>query len=382
MSRRTNHGRELHHILRSPSLFRQLLLPLQQAVRTVISEEKERSWFPKLPVVAHLLAGIYFHVAQMRSLREVVRVLEIHQDRAGLRGLGPKRSTFADANNSPRRLRVIRELFATLVASSQRTPRRWKDLQRLAALDSTLLHCVASAKWADYRKDVNACKGHILFDLARSAPRKLVLTTGRVHDRRPFSAFLQAGWTYIVDRAYNDYGLFAQMGQLGAFFVTRAKVGAVYRTTERRRVSKAARKAGVVADRIVLLGNGPTLMSVPTRLVQYRTAQGKTYHFLTNRFDLSAVTVAELYHARWGIEIFFKWLKRTLRMERPLGRSAEAYEIHVLMTLIADILLKLLCNLPTYKRHVSVVVLQFIRENLFTRSSRQLLHAILLRAKE
>jgi hypothetical protein len=86
------------------------------------------------------------------------------------------------------------------------------------------------------------------------------------------------------------------------------------------------------------------------------------YHFLTNRFDLSA-----LYRARWGIEIFFKWLKRTLRMERPLGRSAEAYEIHALKALIADILLKLLCGLPAYKRHISVAVLRLIRENLFSR---------------
>jgi hypothetical protein len=382
MSRRTNNRRELQHILRSPSLFRQLLVPLNQVVRNVISEDKERSWFPKLPIVLHLLAGIYFHLAQMHSLREVVRVLEINQDKAGLRGLGLKRSTFGDANNSPRRLRVIRDLFGALVASSQQTPRRWKGLQRLAALDSTLLHCVASAKWADYREEVNACKGHILFDLARSAPRRLVLTTGNVHDRRPVSAFLQAGWTYIVDRAYNDYSLFTRITQTGAFFVTRAKVGAIYRTTEKRRVSRADRKAGVQADRTVILGNGPTLMSVPTRLIHYRTAEKKDYHFLTNRFDLSAATVADLYRARWGIEIFFKWLKRTLRMERPLGRSAEAYEIHILTALITDILLKLLCRIPIYKRHVSVDVLRMIRENLFTCVSRKLIHAIVLRAQE
>lgn len=382
MPRRTNSKRQLQHIMRSPSLLRQLLMPLQEAVRTAITEEKERSWFPKLPVVVHLLAGIYFHIAQLRSLREVISVLDINQRKAAIEGMNPKRSTFADANNSARRLRVIRDVFAALVVSSQRTPRRWKGLQRLAALDATLLHCVASAKWADYRQKVNACKGHILFDLAQSAPKRLVLTTGRTHDRRPVSAFLQADWTYIVDRAYNDYGLFAEMTTLGAYFVTRAKVGAVYQIIRKRHVSRAQRKAGVVYDRIILLGNGPTQMLVPTRLIHYRTEDGHVYDFLTNRFDLSASTVADLYRARWGIEIFFKWLKRTLRMERPLGRSAEAYEIHALMALITDILLKVLCRLPAYKRHISVTILRLIRENIFAQPSRSLLHDIIQRARE
>jgi putative transposase len=381
MSRRANPNRQLQHILRSPSLLRQLLNPLQTAIRTVISEEKETSWFPRLPVLVHLLAGVYFHVAQMRSLREVISVLDINQTKAAIKGKNPKRSTFSDANNSARRLRVIRDVFSTLVASSQCRPRRWKGLQRLAALDSTLLHCVASAKWADYRENVNACKGHVLFDLARSAPRKLVLSTGRTHDRKAVSAFLEPGWTYIVDRAYNDYGLFTQMTRLGAFVVTRAKKGSVYRTIKKHHVSRACRKAGVLGDRTILLGQGPTLMTVPTRLVQYRSEDGHIYDFLTNRFDLSARTVADLYHARWGIEIFFKWLKRTLRMERPLGRSEEAYEIHALMALLTDILLKLLCKLPAYKRHISVTILRVIRENLFSPPTRSLLDDITHRAR-
>lgn len=382
MPRRTEPNRQLQHILRSPSLLRQLLGPLDQAIRSVISEEKELSWFPRLPVLVHLLTGIYFHVGQMRSMREVLSVLDINRAKAGIAGAGPRRSTFSDANNSPRRLRVIRDVFSALVAQAQRRPGRWKGLQRLAALDATLLHCVASAKWADYRKNVNACKGHILYDLARSSPKRLVLTTGRAHDRRPASAFLDPGWTYIVDRAYNDYRLFAQIIGLGAFFVTRAKVGTVYEISKKHRVSRAQRRAGVLSDQTVILGNGPTQMTEPTRLIRYRTEDGHIYDFLTNRFDLSALTIAQLYHARWGIEIFFKWLKRTLRMDRPMGRSAQAYEIHALITLITDILLKLLCHLPSYKRHISVDVLRLVRENVFSLPTRPLLHVISQRAQE
>ena len=382
MPRRTNTDRELRHILRSSCLLRQLLIPLEGAVRSVISREKETSWFPRLPVLVHLMAGLYFHVAQLHSLRELLSVLAIHQGKAALEGTLLKRSTFADANNSARRLRVIRQVFAALVQSSERLPRRWKGLQRLAALDATLLHCVASAKWAEYREEVNACKGHLLFDLARSVPKRLVLTTGRTHDRKPVAAFLQSGWTYIVDRAYNDYGLFTQITQLGAFFVTRAKAGAVYHLVANHRVSRAQRKAGLIADRTIVLGAGPAQMTIPIRLVRYRAKDGHVYEFLTNRFDLPAVTVADLYQARWAIEIFFKWIKRTLRTERPLGRSEEAYEAHILLALIADILLKLLCKLPQDKRHISVTVLRMIREHLFSYVNKLLLQDIIQCARK
>lgn len=381
MPRRATPDRQLRHIMRTPSLLRQLLRPLQEVVRLSISEEKERSWFPKLPVLIHLLAGIYFQVAQMLSMRELVTILQINQKKAGIEGLCPPLSTFSDANNSRRRLHVIRQVFATLVASTQVTPRRWKGLQRLAALDSTLLHCVASAQWADYRKNVNACKGHILFDLARSAPRQIVLSTGRIHDRKRVSSFLQEGWTYIVDRAYNDYRLFATIDELGAFFVTRMKISAVYRSVQKHPVSRAQRHAGVLSDHTILLGSGPTQMTVPVRHVAFRADDGRIYDFITNRFDLSSVTIAELYRARWGIEIFFKWLKRTLRMERPLGRSECAYEIHILMTLITDILLKILSRLSTTKRHLPVEALRFVREHLFSRPSQGLLQQIMQHAQ-
>ena len=67
MRRRTNRNRQLNSILHSPALFRQLLTPLETAVRQAISEEQEKSWFPQFPVLAHLLAGIFFHVQQLCS---------------------------------------------------------------------------------------------------------------------------------------------------------------------------------------------------------------------------------------------------------------------------------------------------------------------------
>ena len=131
-----------------------------------------------------------------------------------------------------------------------------------------------------------------------------------------------------------------------------------------------------VLDWTVRLGQGRTQMETTGRLIRFRAEDGRVYDYITNRFDLSPLTIAQLYEARWAIEKFFKWLKRTLRMERSLGRSAVAYEIHVLMTLIVDILLKILVGLPPRADHVSVNVLRIISEYLFVRISKTLKQAI------
>ncbi len=367
--------------MHSPVLLRQLLTPLEKAVRQAITEEKEKSWFPRLPVLSHLLAGIFFHIQQLSSLRDLVTRLDIQHQKRRIHGFEIKLTTLSNANNSPRRLRVLRKVFANLVASSSGLPKGWRRWQRIAALDSTLLTCVPSSSWAEYRKNVKAGKGHLLFDLERSIPKKLIITSGKVHDYQVFAQFLEVGWTYIVDRAYNAYDLFDEMTGRGIYFVCRLKVGSVYRIVKKHRVSRANRKRGVIHDWTILLGDGQTQMKTYVRWVRYRTEDGQEYDYITNRFELSPLTIAQLYRARWAIEKFFKWLKRTLRMERSLGRSENGFEIHVLMTLIVDILLKILVGLPHRADHISVRVLRIISENLFEHVGKSLKQS-LAQAKE
>ena len=121
-------------------------------------------------------------------------------------------------------------------------------------------------------------------------------------------------------------------------------------------------------------------MATEVRGVRFLADDGHVYDYIANRFDLSPVTIAQLYYARWAIEEFFKWLKRTLRMERSLGRSAVANEIHALTALIVDILLKILVGLPPQTGHLSVDVLRVISEYLFVRFSQSLKRKIALAA--
>ena len=61
------------------------------------------------------------------------------------------------------------------------------------------------------------------------------------------------------------------------------------------------------------------------RRIGYRDKEtGKHYVFLTNNFKLSAKTIADIYKARWQVELFFKWVKQNLKIKSFIGTSKNA----------------------------------------------------------
>lgn len=350
------------------SVLQKMLGPLRAAVAQAIDEKQERSWFPVLSVLSMLLCGLLYHLFGLSSMRATVEKANC------LPALGSGKvslSTFSDAMNSPLRLNVLRLVFQNLLTRfANDLPRRLSKFRHLAAIDSTILHCAPKQMWAQYRKAVNAVKAHVTFDISKGIPTQFVLSAGKIHDRKYFEIFLQKGWTYVVDRAYNVYSLFDDMIDLEIFFVTRMKCNATYRVVEEKRIKRKHRKLGVVSDQIIRLGSGATEMVNNLRLVVFRTEEGEIMEFLTNRFDLTPTSIAALYRARWAIELFFRFLKRTLRGVRLLARSEVGAEIHVLLALITDVLLR--CLAKTLKcwskarRHVPARFLRLVRELLLT----------------
>jgi len=329
-------------------------------------------------MLAMIMGGVFYHLFGLASMRSTVEKIN-HSPELGIDAVNL--STFSDAINSNRRLKVVRQIFQNLLLTwSDQIGPQLQKFRHLAAIDSTLLQCVQSAEWAKYRKTKNACKAHVSFDLGRGIPEAMVLSAGRIHDRKFFEVFLKKGWTYVVDRAYNVYSLFDDMIDLRIFFVTRLKSDAVYRVHEWKRVKRRHQKKGVMADEIIQLGSGANIMTHELRLVTFKAEDGKILKFLTNRFDLAPTTIAALYQARWGIELFFKFLKRTLRGARLLGRSEVGAEVHVLLALITDLLLKSLAKAigqwHGLQRHVPVTFLRIVRDFLLAQWSSKLQSAM------
>ena len=79
----------------------------------------------------------------------------------------------------------------------------------------------------------------------------------------------------------------------------------------------------------------------PVREVRVRTEAGKVLRILCNDLDASAQEIADLYKRRWAIELFFRWVKQTLKIRHFLGTSENAVRIQIAVALIAYLLLRL-----------------------------------------
>ena len=77
-------------------------------------------------------------------------------------------------------------------------------------------------------------------------------------------------------------------------------------------------------------------------IVVVRSDHDQPLYLLTNDPQRPAVDIAQLYKQRWNIELLFKWLKRSLKIRRFLGRSENAVRIQIYGALIAFMLLRVL----------------------------------------
>jgi len=222
-------------------------------------------------------------------------------------------------------IRMARELYAgdTLPGI--------EDLKTVYALDSTTIDlCLSVFPWAPFRSTKAAVKLHTLLDLRGSIPSFIFISDGKMHDVNILDHLVpEAGAFYVMDRGYLDFERLARLDNARAFFVTRAKSN----TKLKRRYSRPVdRSTGLICDQTVVLTGFYTHKNFghPLRRVKYNDPEtGKSLVFLTNNFDLPALTIARLYKYRWQVELFFKWIKQHLRIKVFFGTSENAVKTQI-----------------------------------------------------
>ena len=140
---------------------------------------------------------------------------------------------------------------------------------------------------------------------------------------------IEPGAFYVMDRAYLDFARLYKLNQGGAFFITRPLRHVIFR--KREPISKN-QQLGIASDLVVKLGGRIAAPKYPDwlRKIRYHDQQsGKKLTFITNNFTLPATTIADLYRARWQVEIFFKWIKQNLRIKKFYGTSRNAIETQI-----------------------------------------------------
>jgi hypothetical protein len=300
--------------------------------------ESRRRALPGARLLKVLVVYQLIHTAKLRGL---IRTLTEHP---GLqRALGGTVALNTLSNGLAQRDvgQMVEAWMAVMQTYGPWLERLGRKFARIAVVDASLIKLSLLAySWAEYRKRSGAAKMHAVLEWARGIPQQLVVTTGKVHDLRGAATLQWARhWTYIFDRGYLGFAFLSTLLDAGAHFVVRFKDGVGYRILERFAVPHAPATAGfrLTSDWTLRL---PGWEGVLLRLVSYQLPDGKLVRVLTDRFDLSALSVAQLYKERWTIENWWKWVKQMFKIKRPLGNSENALPVQIVSAFVTDLLLR------------------------------------------
>ena len=238
--------------------------------------------------------------------------------------------------------------------------------QTVYALDSTTIDlCLSLFPWARFRSTKAAIKLHTLLDLRGPIPTMVRISEGKRADVNILDELvLEPGAFYVMDRGYVDFARLYRFVLSGAFFVTRAKTGLRVNRLESRPVDDSS---GVRSDQIVWLTLSKSIEHYPDRFrrVSYKDPEtGKCLTFLTNNFELPALTIAQLYRSRWRVELYFKWIKQNLRIKHFFGTSDNAVKTQVWIALCVYVLVAIVRKELKLELSLSQI-LQVLSVNVF-----------------
>ncbi len=353
------------------SLFSQLLSLVDRngfakLVRETGSERRSKgfaSW-------DHFVAMLFCQIAQARSLREIDGGLSSCDGKLQHLGMdgAPGRSTLSYANTH-RPAELFEKLFYQVLGNvTPHAPgKKFRFKSKLYSLDSTVIElCASMFDWAKFRATKGAAKLHLLLDHDGHLPCYAMITEGKVADVTIAQQLkLPKGSLVVMDRGYNDYRLFARWTDEDVGFVTRLKKNALWTSHGDRPVKPGGKVRRDTEGRFFDFDASRRIETRFRRVTVWIEEKGEEMELLTNRFDLSAETIAEIYRQRWQIELFFKAIKQNLRIKTFVGTSANAVRIQIWTALIAMLLLKLLQFRSRIDWSLSNLV-ALLRWNLFT----------------
>jgi len=332
------------------TIFAQLmdLLPLAEFRRAVDRYEGDYK-VQSFSCLDQFLCLAFAQLTCRHSLREIEICLRAHQPKLyhmGFRGR-ISRNTLAHANER-RDWRIYADFARVLIAQAralyQHEPLGVELEQTVYAFDSTTVDlCLSLFPWAQFRRRKSAVKLHTLLDLRGNIPTNVYVTGGQVHDVKLLDQLApEAGAFYLLDRGYVDYRRLYALTQACAFFVTRAEQNTRYR---RRSWHWVDRSTGLRSDQTIHLTGPKSSRRYPDQLrrIHYFDAeQDLRLVFLTNNFQLAALTIADLYRARWQVEVFFRWIKQHLHIRAFYGTSENAVKTQVWVAITVYVLVAIL----------------------------------------
>jgi hypothetical protein len=316
------------------------------------------------------LAMAFAQITFRESLRDIEACLRgcAHRYAMGIRG-NITRTNLAYANEH-RDWRVYEALAQILIRKARRLyagDSNGLDLDEMVyAVDaSTIDLCLSVFPWAHFRSTKAAIKLHTQIDLTGPVPVFMRITDGSVHDVHFMDQIdYHPGSIYVFDRGYLDFSRLFRIETARSYFVIRSKSNTRFYVLESRPVDKTT---GLRCDQTIRLKTKKGKRDYPRglrRISYVDTVSGKRLVFLTNHFDLPALTIAAIYKSRWQIELFFKWIKQNLRIKAFFGTTENAVRTQIWIALCVYLLVACLNKIHGFNESLSRI-LQILSVNVF-----------------
>lgn len=304
------------------------------------------------------------------SLRDVIAGLSSQAHKLYHLGAGVlARSTLARINND-KPAALYEALFGRLLGRCQTVApgHGFRFKNKLYSLDATTIDlCLSVFPWARFRRAKGGIKLNVGLNHEGYLPEFVGIHEAAHHEVN-WARVLQlpSGSVVVMDRGFTDYGWYKQLIEQGIFFVTRMKENADYRVIDRRPVNRAQ---GLICDQSIEWAGYYSRRACPhtLRRIRYQDPEsGQEYVFVTNAFHLSPKTIADIYKARWQVELFFKWIKQNLKIKTFFGTSKNAVMTQIWIALCIYLMLaylKFKSGLGLSMQHM----LRLLHLNLFER---------------
>ena len=322
-----------------------------------------------------LLAMSFGQITCRESMRSLIISLNAHKEKLYHLGFRSEiaRRTLSDANEK-RNWRIYEDFARVLIAEARKLYADDEEFEfelegNAYALDSTTIDlCITVFKWAKFRKAKAAVKLHTLLDIKGSIPAFIHITDGKFHDVNILDNLpIEAGAYYIMDKGYIDYKRLYNIHTERAFFITRAKSNSAFSRIYSNRISEEAGMAGIKCDQTIRLTGRLASRRYPEKLRRikyYDKEQDRYYVFLTNNFTLADKVIADLYKARWKIELFFKWIKYNLKIKVFWGHSVNAVKLQIWIAVCTYLIVAIMKKQLNLKQSLHEI-LQILSVSLF-----------------
>lgn len=362
------------------NLFAQLLERIDRSsFKKLVKTHQSDKHSKGISTWTHFVSMLFMQLGHLDSLRDIqngLRSLSATKNHLNISKV-PSKSSLSYLN-AKRNADFFQDMYFDLLTQLEPSLKRQRQYasslkRKVYLMDSSIIPlCLSLFDWAKYRTSKGALKLHAVLDYDSGLPSYACLSDGKMADisaAKPLN--FNPGSVLVVDRGYLDFGWLFNLDSKGVFFVTRLKSNHQFKSVAD--VPVKSKNPDLHMDQDIRLLGDKARKEYPKklRLVHVWDPERQAYlKVVTNNLSWTADTIAELYKARWDIEVFFKHLKQLFRVKSFVGTSANAVRIQMWCAMIAMLLLRYLKNKAKYPWHLSNLI-TFLRLNLYTKISLQ-----------